>query len=182
MTQDDRDYIQASLNSHPEAFGHLVTRYQAALSAYLVGQLANQEQAEDAAQETFVRAFFSLDKLRKPESFFSWLLGIAHRVAQEQRRAERRHREKVRLAIERGPSRDVSNEWRLEQAVAGLPDAHREIILLRYYTGLSCREVAAQLDIPLGTVTKRLSRAYAMLRKTLQQQDRLSQANTEVKP
>ncbi len=135
MSQDDRECIRRSLNSHPEAFGGLVKRYQAALLAYLVGRVGDATQAEDATQETLVRAFFSLDKLKKPESFFSWLLGIAKRVANEQRRAERRHRKELRLASERDPSQSISHHFGLEEAVAGLPDSYREIILLRYYAG-----------------------------------------------
>ncbi len=128
-----------------------------------------------------MRAFFSLDKLKKPESFFSWLLGIARRVANEQRREERRHREKVRLASEKDPSPGVPDDRGLEQAVAELPESYREIILLRYYGGLSCDQVAGRLAMPLGTVTKKLSRAYAMLRETLQRPDRLKEYS-EVKP
>ncbi len=180
MSQDDRECIRQSLNSHPEAFGGLVKRYQAALLAYLDGQLGDATQAEDAAQETLVRAFFSLDKLKKPESFFSWLLGIAKRVANEQRRAERRHRKELRLASERGPSQSISHDSGMEEAVAGLPDSYREIILLRYYAGLSCGQVAERLALPLGTVTKKLSRSYTMLRKTLQRQER-TEKRIEVK-
>jgi DNA-directed RNA polymerase specialized sigma24 family protein len=54
--------------------------------------------------------------------------------------------------------------------VAALPEAYRTVILLRYYGGLSCSGIAAQLDMPLGTVTKTLSRAYALLRDSLQGQ------------
>jgi RNA polymerase sigma-70 factor (ECF subfamily) len=60
----------------------------------------------------------------------------------------------------------------LEEAIAVLPEAHREVILLRYYEGLSCQEVAMRLDMPLGTVTKTLSRAYALLRQELKVRER----------
>jgi DNA-directed RNA polymerase specialized sigma24 family protein len=54
--------------------------------------------------------------------------------------------------------------------VTALPEAYRTVILLRYYGGLSCSGIAGQLDMPLGTVTKMLSRAYALLRDSLQRQ------------
>ncbi|HCO93484.1 MAG TPA: RNA polymerase subunit sigma, partial [Phycisphaerales bacterium] len=57
---------------------------------------------------------------------------------------------------------------------AELPEAYRKIILLRYYGEHSCNQIAEQLDMPLGTVTKTLSRAYAMLRESLQQQKQAS--------
>jgi RNA polymerase sigma-70 factor (ECF subfamily) len=55
----------------------------------------------------------------------------------------------------------------LEEAIAVLPESNRQVILLRYYEGLSCQEVATRLGMPLGTVTKTLSRAYALLRQEL---------------
>jgi RNA polymerase sigma-70 factor (ECF subfamily) len=55
------------------------------------------------------------------------------------------------------------------QAVAALPEAYRQVILLRYYAGRSCAEISRELDVPVGTVTKRLSRAYALLRKALRE-------------
>jgi RNA polymerase sigma factor (sigma-70 family) len=51
-----------------------------------------------------------------------------------------------------------------------LPENYRQVILLRYYAEHSCRQIAEQLEIPLGTVTKTLSRAYAILRQSLQQE------------
>ena len=72
----------------------LVQRYQRPLFAYLSSRLGNYLEAEEAAQESFVRAFLSLKKLRKPESFYAWLLGIAGRVLKEQFRAtERRQKD-----------------------------------------------------------------------------------------
>jgi RNA polymerase sigma-70 factor, ECF subfamily len=55
----------------------------------------------------------------------------------------------------------------LTEAVARLPDAYREVIVLRFYEGQSCQEISRGLDVPLGTVTKRLSRAYGLLRERL---------------
>ena len=56
----------------------------------------------------------------------------------------------------------------MEEAIAVLPESYRQVILLRYYEGLSCQEVATRLGMPLGTVTKTLSRAYALLRQELE--------------
>jgi len=83
MCRTDRECIEHCLDGHPDAYRHLVGRYQTVLVTYLAGHLGNREWAEEAAQEAFVRAYFALGKLRKPESFFSWLLGIAGRVAMD---------------------------------------------------------------------------------------------------
>ncbi len=66
-------------------------------------------------------------------------------------------------------------DYPLEEAIAVLPENHRQVILLRYYEGLSCQEVATRLAMPLGTVTKTLSRAYLLLRQELQARERAEQ-------
>jgi RNA polymerase sigma-70 factor (ECF subfamily) len=172
MPETDKYYVERCLDGHPDDFRYLVRRYQAALLANLAGKLGDRDRAEEAAQETLVRAYFNMSKLKKPDSFFSWLLGIADRVAKEHERKEQiqRQRELVRSFSQEASGTEFSQDYALESAVAGLPEAYRQVVLLRYYGGHSCNQIAGQLDVPLGTVTKTLSRAYAMLRETLQQQ------------
>jgi len=135
--------------------------------------LGNRDTAEEAAQESLVRAYFNMNKLQKPESFFSWLLGIADRVAKEHQRKNqiRQQREAIRSFSQEAPSPEFSQDHLLEAAVAELPESYRKVILLRYYGEHSCNQIAERLDMPLGTVTKTLSRAYAMLRESLQQKE-----------
>jgi RNA polymerase sigma-70 factor (ECF subfamily) len=171
MTESDQSYVARCLDGHPDDFRHLVRRYQPVLLAHLAGKLGRRDSAEEAAQETFVRAYFKMTTLRKPESFFPWLLAIADNVAKEQQRAERgrRKREAVRELCEEASQPELSEDCGLEAMVAGLPEAYRTVVLLRYYGGQSCRQIAEQLGMPLGTVTVTLSRAYVLLRNALQQ-------------
>ena len=114
----------------------------------------------------------NIDKLKKPHSFFSWLLGIADHVAREFWRKEQiqLRRQDIHSFSEETSSAELSQNFALEKAITELPKAYRNIILLRYYDEQSCSRIAEQLDMPIGTVTKQLSRAYAMLRDSLQQQ------------
>jgi RNA polymerase sigma-70 factor (ECF subfamily) len=171
MSETDKYYIERCLDGHPDDFRYIVRRYQAVLLAHLAGKLGNKDKAEEAAQESLVRAYFNMSKLRKPGSFFSWLLGIADRVAKEHQRKEMLHqqREVIRSFSQEAASPELSQDYGLEAAIAELPESYRRVVLLRYYGGRSCSQVAEQLDMPLGTITKTLSRAYAMLRKSLQQ-------------
>jgi len=171
MSENDKYYIERCLDGHPDDFRYIVRRYQAVLLAHLAGKLGNRDKAEEAAQESLVRAYFNMSKLRKPGSFFSWLLGIADRVAKEHQRKEMLHqqREVIRSFSQEAASPELSQDYGLEAAIAELPESYRRVVLLRYYGDRSCSQVAEQLDIPLGTITKTLSRAYAMLRKSLQQ-------------
>lgn len=172
MTESDKFYVERCLDGHPDDYRYLVRRYQAALVEGLTHRLKNRERAEETAQEAFVRAWFNLGKLKKPDSFLSWLMGIAHRVAKEfQRKDKKLLRQKDQLsASPTTTSAEKPPDADLDRAIANLPDAYREIILLRFYRGRSCREVAESLDIPLGTATKMLSRAYAMLRRSLEKE------------
>ena len=166
MAESDQYYIEQCLNGQPDEFRHLVQRYQAALLAFLAGKTGNKAIAEDAAQETLVRAYFGLSGLKKRDSFYSWLLGIASRVAKEQLRGKIRFGD-IDSAVQ-GPSEtEQLQTFALERAISKLPDSSREVILLKFYTGLSCAEIAQQLEMPIGTVTKMLSRAYAKLRQLL---------------
>jgi|SRR5579862_4303540 len=173
MDLTDKQYVERCRDGHPEDFGSLVDRYQKPLFSFLLSRVRNSQQAEEAAQESFVRAFVSLTKLRKPESFYSWLLGIAGRVAKEQFRFESRHRhDDETMATLATNATDHNEDYAVEEAIAALPESHRQVILLRYYEGLSCQESAIRLNLPLGTVTKTLSRAYALLRQELKVRER----------
>jgi RNA polymerase sigma-70 factor (ECF subfamily) len=167
MSDSTANSIRACLNGHPEAFKILVRRYQEPLIVHLTNRLGDREQAEDVAQESFVRAYFALENLQSPSSFYSWLLGIANRVHREQQRQRQRQRSALETAPPPAAERPAAESNDLDTALAELPEPYTQVITLRYFGGLSCHEVARQLDVPLGTVTKRLSRAYALLRTAL---------------
>jgi RNA polymerase sigma-70 factor (ECF subfamily) len=180
MVVTDEEYVLRSRNGSPDDFRLLVERYQRPLFAYLSSRLSNQSQAEEAAQESFVRAFLSLKRLRKPDSFYAWLLGIAGRVVKEEWRALSRHQRDSAIAETLPPQEpDSTPEYALEEAITALPENYRQVIILRYYDGLSCQEVGQRLAMPLGTVTKTLSRAYALLRQELETREGADQPLTK---
>ncbi|MGB9408380.1 MAG: sigma-70 family RNA polymerase sigma factor [Terracidiphilus sp.] len=171
MLNTDREYVRLCLDGHPEAFEQLVARYHAPLIGFICGRLRDREAAEEVAQEAFVRSYAALAGLRKPESYYAWLFGIADRAVKEYLSEKARARRGVVIAQEEARREEPSGDFDLDQAIASLPAPYREVVLLRYYGGLSCVEVAERLDVPLGTVTKRLSRAHEMLRKSLRTVD-----------
>ena len=170
MTKSDNYIIEQCLDGRPDEFRHLIRRYQIAISTYLTSKLANKSNVEDAAQETFVRAYFGLKDLKKRESFSSWLLGIANRVAKEQLRNKIQLVDTDYLSEQQNPKQADSNDFELQRAFAQLPDSYREVILLRFYANQSCQQISVNLNMPLGTVTKTLSRAYSELRRLLEKQ------------
>ncbi len=176
MDVSDEQCVERCRAGHIEAFGLLVARYQKPLFAYLLRRLGNHSQAEEAAQEAFVRAFQGLKGLRKAGLFHSWLIGIAARLLQEQYRSQQRQergREAAGALLDEVPA--SPQDYPLEEVIAQLPESYRQVILLRYYEGLSCQEAATRLQVPLGTVTKMLSRAYGKLRQELQARESMNE-------
>ena len=169
MCPSDDDCIDQCLNGRPDAFRQLVLRYERPVMSYLTRRLGDPEAAEEVAQESFVRAYFRLGTLKKGDAFFAWLLGISQRVMLESFRRHRRERGLSEAADPVDPSTDAATDGdsELAEAVAALPDVYRDVTVLRYFGGLSCAEVSERLGVPLGTVTKRLSRAYGLLRESL---------------
>jgi RNA polymerase sigma-70 factor (ECF subfamily) len=169
MCTTDAECIEQCRNGRPDAFRQLLVRYERPLMAYLTRRLGDSEAAAEVAQESFVRAFFRVNTLNKQDTFFSWLLGIAHRVMLESFR--RHHRERALSTAgdpaDPGTLQSDDQDSELADAVAALPDIYREVTVLRYFGGLSCAEVGSRLGIPIGTTTKRLSRAYQILRQSL---------------
>ena len=156
------------------AYEELVRRYQdvAVRTAHVIAPAAD---ADDAAQEAFVKAWIALPRFRQGAPFRPWLLHIVANEARNRRRsAGRREGLAIRATIDR-PSDDAApspeaaalaaeRRTTLLAAVNALRDEDREIIAVRYFLELSEAEAADVLGIPRGTVKSRLSRALARLR------------------
>jgi RNA polymerase sigma factor (sigma-70 family) len=167
--------LSAARAGDPEAYAQLVACHQgvAFRTAYLVtGSAAD---AEDAAQDGFVKAWLALDRFRPGAPFRPWLLQIVVNEARNRRRAAgRRAGLALRLAgepeLESSPEADtVADEERrsLRDAVATLREEDQLVIAARYFLGLSEAEAATALGWRRGTVKSRLSRALGRLREQL---------------
>jgi RNA polymerase sigma-70 factor, ECF subfamily len=149
------------------AFGELVGRYRAVLVGYVAGLLGSREDAEELAQETFLRAWQQVPGLRDPATVGGWLYRIAHNLAMTHVRRPR----PVPLVVDTPqPADPVGSEDRrvaLLAAVGRLSEPHREVIAKKHFGGYTLDAIAGQLGVPPGTVRSRLSRAYGELREML---------------
>ena len=170
--------MELANNDDVRAYGELVERYRevAFRTAYLITR--NAADAEDAAQDAFVKAYYALDRFRPGEPFRPWILRIVANEARNRRRsAGRRERLALRLAERRGPgdaapspdAAAIANESRasLLAALETLSERDRLVVAFRYLLDLSEAETAAALGVRPGTVKSRLSRALARLRSAL---------------
>jgi RNA polymerase sigma factor (sigma-70 family) len=165
-----------------EAYGEIVRRHQsiAFRTAWVItGSAAD---AEEAAQDAFVKAHAALRRFRPGAPFRPWLLAIVSNEARNRvKSAGRRERLALRVAEERRPGGAVpspeaallDSEQREEllAALAGLSDTDRETIACRYFLELSEEETAAALGCPRGTVKSRTSRALERLRARMEPVD-----------
>jgi RNA polymerase sigma-70 factor (ECF subfamily) len=158
----------------------------------------NQHDAEDIVQESFVKAFLSLDKFKGQSLFFTWLYRITFNMAVDyQRRSQRRGGQHFEYKEQIGVSRGVGSNAtegageeqplaqnvegphealvrkqtgkKLDQAFAQLSDEHRAVITLREVDGLDYEEISQALGIPRGTVMSRLFYARKMLQRALKE-------------
>lgn len=170
--QSDAEITKMVLNGEKQAFAVLVERYERPVRAVALNVLGDYHRAADAAQDAFVKAYEKLPGLRKPAAFGPWLMKITRRCALDLARRTPReaHLEpEVAAAIE---SRDVRldrDKQGLLAAVARLPKAEQQVIMLRYLGANSVKEVGRIVGRSVGTVTKQLSRAHSRLRKMLKE-------------
>jgi RNA polymerase sigma-70 factor (ECF subfamily) len=174
---DDVELAASARRGDLAAYSELVRRYREI--AFRVAWLlcASTADAEDAAQEAFIRAYEALPRLREGAPFRPWLLTIVANQARNRRRAEgRRTHHELRAAVvvpgDAVPSPETAalaadRGRRLMTAVDGLPEHERVVVACRYLLELSEAETAAVMGIPPGTVKSRLSRAMARLRETV---------------
>lgn len=166
--KSDGRLVLAVQNGKREDFGVLVRRYLPAVHAIAYARLGNSVDADDVAQESFVRAFQRLDTLRDRGKFGPWLMSIARNASVQVLRSRAREAE---IVAELPPpptsvSPDVEQrELResLHRAIMQLDAEQRELLLLRYFSGLSIREVALLLGITPNAAKKRVQRARETL-------------------
>ena len=178
----DEALLERARRGDRDAFAELVARHQDALYTMALRLLGRPEDAADVVQETFLRAYVNLPRLRGL-AVRSWLFRVAVNASRDvQRRAVRRPTTSLEDSAGKvidlpdpalGP--DASAEARersaaLRDALLGLPDDFRQAIVLRDVNDLAYDEIAAVLRVPLGTVKSRISRARSLLADALRDQ------------
>ena len=168
IAKTDVELVEASRRGEREAFGHLVARYQDVVCAVSFSSTGDRGLSEDVAQETFLAAWRRLDQLRETGRVKPWLCGIARNLARKARRRTRREEEidddlPAAGANPFDHAAQVETERVVRDALARIPDAYREVLVLYYHEGQSIRDVAEALDMTEAAVMQRLSRGRRYL-------------------
>jgi len=171
--ETELELIAKAQQGDRQAFGELVRRHREKAINVVYRMCGDANLAEDAAQEAFIRAWQHLPNYRPRSPFRNWVYRIATNVATDLIRRERETVDVDTLSLvslDEGPEAMVERGERGErvrQAVLALPPASRTVLVLREYEGLSYREIADTLGIPIGTVMSRLNYARNRLRESL---------------
>jgi RNA polymerase sigma-70 factor (ECF subfamily) len=177
----DRELVEEARNGSQEAFASLVRRYQVRIYNMARISTRNDADADDLAQEVFIKVFRGLGGFRGDSTFRTWLYRVAVNVTRTH--AARPglfgwfHREDQagpddQGALESIPApghleADVARRQVIDRALAKLPHDLRTAVTLRDVEGLEYKEIAAVLDIPIGTVMSRIARGREKLRPWL---------------
>ena len=182
--QSDLELVRRAQRNERGAFDLLVLRYQHKVIKLVARLLRDPAEAEDVAQEAFVKAYRALGSFRGDSAFYTWLYRIAvntarNAIASRQRRpldyeAELSESEQSNLAsrlrhTDTPEATALSEEIRVtvNQAIEQLPEDLRTAIVLREVEGLSYEEIAAAMDCPVGTVRSRIFRAREAIDRAL---------------
>lgn len=171
--------VQSAQNGDQAAFAEIVRCYQRAIHRVAYGLTRNASDADDLAQETFVRAWQAIGRFRLGEPLYPWLSRIAVNLAFSLHRHRRRRPEQsIEPLVEAGRQWGVEDDpadraaesehgRQLREAMGELKPEHQTVLVLRAVEDLPYDEIARVLNVPVGTVMSRLSRARAELKERL---------------
>ncbi|MHC4665163.1 MAG: RNA polymerase sigma factor [Planctomycetota bacterium] len=175
QVQTDADLVRVVLKGQKQAFAALVKRYERSVRAVAMNVLSGHESVQDIAQEAFLKAYENLPGLRRPQAFGPWLTKITRRCAlnmARQQPTETALDPTDASSVQGTDGRLDEEKQRLLAAVLRLPESENQVVMLRYFSGQSVREVAEILGRSVGTVTKQLSRAHKRLRNILKESEK----------
>jgi RNA polymerase sigma-70 factor (ECF subfamily) len=160
---EDVPLVEAARHGDREAFGLLYQRHARLVRAVLLGQ-SNYQEVPDLIQDVFLTAWTRLATLRDGRLFGSWVAAIARNQARGHRRRQVALVEIGDVAATAAPPAEALEALR---AIATLPDAYRETLLLRYVEGMTGPEIALRTGLAEGSVRVNLHRGMKLLRERL---------------
>lgn len=172
-TIDEIELVRRAQSGDRGAYCDLVRQHRPGVINVVYRLCGDSQLAEDAAQESFIRAWQNLEKYTHRSAFRNWIYRIATNAALDVLRKDRDELDidDVAIASKRaGPENSLEAAQRAElvqQAVLAMPAASRVVLVLREYEGLSYREISETLKIPIGTVMSRLNYGRKLLREQL---------------
>lgn len=164
---NDAILIDKTLEGDADSFNQLVTKYWPMAYQMCYQWTKNYVEAEDTAQEAFLKVQKYLGKLEDKEKFPVWFYGLVSQLIKERHRKKEIKGQPIRVELEDKKSAQPVDKLLLRDALNSLSEDFRLVLILRFYKDMTCEEIAKHLGEPTGTVTSRLTRAYRALREKL---------------
>jgi RNA polymerase sigma-70 factor (ECF subfamily) len=166
---EQRRLVERAKHGDHDAFAELVRAAVTRLDTAARLILRDSELARDAVQDALIRAWRDLRSLRDPDRFDAWVYRLTVNACLDQARRRRRRPIEVEMAplfapLAPDPAISIADRALVDSVLRRLDERGRAIVVLHYYVGLPLTEVAATLDIPIGTVKSRLHRALGVMR------------------
>ncbi|HBY67565.1 MAG: RNA polymerase [Flavobacteriaceae bacterium] len=191
-TTNDQYYITQTLQGNTQAYANLVTKYQNYVFTILIRMLKNREEAEEVAQDTFVKAFEALSTFRGESKFSSWLYSIAYRKALDTIRKNKRFKttecieEYAKIDFRETENaltylEDKERKDFIENCIMQLPEDNAAIITLYYFDELSVKEIAVITKLTEDNIKIKLYRSRKKLFTLLKEYIQPEIANTNGK-
>ena len=183
----DQKLLNSYLSGDQRAISKLIERYSRRVRDYINMMVKDRDVADDIFQETFIKAVRVIDDGRYTDNgkFLSWIIRIAHNQVIDHFRAQKQSRQVTEaeagydvLGTLRFAERTVEDELVSSQIendvrrlVELLPDEQREVVMMRYYGGLSFKEIAEQTDVSINTALGRMRYALINLRRMIKEKN-----------
>lgn len=171
---DDAELITQFQSGQIAAFNTLVKRWECPIYNFVLRYSGNRDDARDLCQQTFIRVYKSLRRLRDPNKFASWIYQIALNACKDASRVRRlvsldTHEETSSIADAAPHPDTLAHEQSvrdlLNRALQNLPEEQRVVIIMKEYQGLKFTEIAETLTIPVNTVKSRMYYGLSALKK-----------------
>jgi len=178
--EEEAELIKRVQSGESHAFDLLVVTYQQRIYFTVIRIVSDPDDANDIVQEAFIKAYKNLSSFKEGYRFYTWLYRIAvntalNHIQQKKIRGESLDNLKEKINFDPKEDRDLEDEFlnlelkgQVKQVLELVPPDMRTVFILRAYEDLSYKEIAETLDISIGTVMSRLSRARNILKANLQ--------------
>ena len=179
IVADDAQLAALVLQGDQAAFGYLFDRYREAIYRLFVQRTGDKSDADDLLQETFIKVYMNIDRYSPDYTFGQWVYTIARNTLIDylrRRSDDVSIDERFLSPVSPGPTPEESvinlqQRTQIERYLERLTPRYRRLVVLRFFDGLSYEEIAARLDLPLGTVKTQIHRARGRMCRMIKNEE-----------
>lgn len=168
---EERKLVKKAVRGNVQAYGELIERHKHYFYKIAFSYCGNEQDALDVVQESIVKGYRNIKKLRKEQYFSTWMTRILLNTAKDCLNKRRNDLDVEEMELSGGKDDDSwDSRMDVRKAVEELPEKYRTAVSLRFYQDLSVKEIAERMQVPPATVSTYLNRAKQMLKRQLKEE------------